>query len=112
MESLEQSLLQKYSSLEQLLKTYKSVAVAFSGGLDSAESYLRDLGFRQFRVRHHGKIARLELDAGEFPRLTDDTVRLKIRDKLREIGFTWATVDLAAFKSESMNILLGEGENE
>jgi len=66
-----------------------------------AEAYLRVLGFRGFRVRHHGEIARLELQAGDFPLALEQ--RAAIVDALTEIGFRFVTLDLAGFKSGSLN---------
>src|SRR5947209_5579107 len=66
-----------------------------------AEAYLRVLGFRGFRVRHHGEIARLELPLADFPRALEH--RDEIVDALTEIGFRFVTLDLAGFKSGSLN---------
>ena len=66
-----------------------------------AEAYLRVLGFRGFRVRHHGEIARLELQPGDFPKMMEQ--RADIVDALTEIGFRFVTLDLAGFKSGSLN---------
>jgi len=66
-----------------------------------AEAYLHVLGFRGFRVRHHGEIARLELQPGDFPKLMDR--RAEIVDALTDIGFRFVTLDLAGFKSGSLN---------
>ena len=67
-----------------------------------AERFLRQLGFKQFRVRHHDKIARLELD--NLNLLLKDGIKEKIDRKLREIGFTYVTADLGGFKSGSLNV--------
>ena len=67
-----------------------------------AERYLRELGFKQFRVRHHGKIARLELDNMDI--LLKNGMKQQINDRLKEIGFAYVTVDLGGFKSGSLNI--------
>jgi uncharacterized protein len=66
-----------------------------------AEAYLRVLGFRGFRVRHHGEIARLELQPGDFPKMMEQ--RADIVDALTAIGFRFVTLDLAGFKSGSLN---------
>lgn len=66
-----------------------------------AEAYLRVLGFRGFRVRHHGEIARLELQRADFPKVLEQ--RDDIVDALKEIGFKFVTLDLAGFKSGSLN---------
>lgn len=74
-----------------------------------AESFLkRELGLRQVRVRHHGSIARLEVDAAEIVHIAQPDIRERIVARLRELGFTYITLDLAGFRSGSMNAMLGE----
>lgn len=68
----------------------------------AAERFLRELGFKQFRVRHHGKIARLELDNMDI--LLKNSIKQKIDERLKQIGFAYVTVDLGGFKSGSLNI--------
>ena len=75
--------------------------------VDAAEEIVRALGFRQFRVRHHDRLARLELSADEMPRLWQDDRHTTIVRKLRELGYIYVTVDLAGFQSGSANLLLG-----
>ncbi len=71
--------------------------------IDNAEAFVRSLGFRQFRVRHHDRLARLELAADELPRLwTDDRYRAIVR-RLRELGYLYVTLDLQGFRSGSAN---------
>ncbi len=79
--------------------------------VDRAEAYLRQIGFRQFRVRHHGAIARIELEARDFPHLLDGGLRRRIIERFREIGFLWVTLDLKPFESGSMNIMIEKGES-
>ena len=67
-----------------------------------AERLLRKLGFTQFRVRHHDKIARLEVD--EINLMLENGMKDKINEGLKKIGFTYVTVDLGGFKSGSLNI--------
>ena len=67
-----------------------------------AERYLRGLGFRQFRVRHHDKIARLEVD--DINLLLKNGLREQINQKLKEIGFIYVAVDLGGFKSGNLNV--------
>ena len=75
--------------------------------VDAAEEIVRSLGFRQFRVRHHDRLARLELAADEMPRLWQDDRHQTIVRRLRELGYLYVTVDLAGFQSGSANLLLG-----
>lgn len=80
--------------------------------IEKAEKVLRDAGFRQMRVRHHDKIARIELEEDEIAKFLEPSLRKRIVDELREIGFLWVTLDLKPFKSGSMNILIKEDEHE
>ena len=79
--------------------------------IDQAEMYLRELGFRQFRVRHHDQVARIELENDDFPHLLDSGLRERITARLREIGFLWVTLDLKPFKTGSMNIMIEDGDD-
>jgi uncharacterized protein len=74
--------------------------------VDEAEAFVRGLGFRQFRVRHHDRLARLELPHDEIPRLWEDGRHEAIVARLRELGYLYVTVDLAGFQSGSANLLL------
>lgn len=68
-----------------------------------AEKLLHDLGFRQVRVRHHDKLARIEVERAELPRLVEDQVSRAVTEGLRNIGYLYVTVDLQGFRSGSMN---------
>ena len=68
-----------------------------------AEKLLRDLGFRQVRVRHHDKIARIEVERTELPRLLEDQISQIVTDGLRKIGYMYVTVDLLGYRTGSMN---------
>ena len=68
-----------------------------------AEKLLRELGFRQVRVRHHDKIARIEVERSELPRLIEDEISRVVTDGLRKIGYTYVTVDLLGYRTGSMN---------
>ena len=71
--------------------------------VDRAEAFVRGLGFREFRVRHHGDLARLEIAKGEMDRLWADGRAEAITARLRELGFLHVTVDLQGFRSGSLN---------
>lgn len=68
-----------------------------------AEKLLRNLGFRQVRVRHHDKIARIEVERSELPRLIEDEVSRVVTEGLRKIGYVYVTVDLLGYRTGSMN---------
>jgi uncharacterized protein len=79
------------------------------GQVAQAEAFLRhDLGVRQVRVRHHGSIARLEVDAAAIAVLAQPGTRERIVARLRDLGFTYVALDLAGFRSGSLNDALPE----
>jgi uncharacterized protein len=74
--------------------------------IDAAEAFVRSLGFRQVRVRHHDRLARLEIAREEMALLWDDGRHEAIVKRLRELGYVYITLDLAGFQSGSANLLL------
>ena len=74
--------------------------------VEKAEDFLRSLGFVEFRVRHHGDIARIEINPQEFAKIAPDTIRNQIADELKKLGFRYITLDLQGFRSGSMNEIL------
>ena len=75
--------------------------------IGKAEEYLRSLGFRQLRVRHHDTVARIEVGPQDFPALLAEDVRQDITRYFRSIGYAYVTLDLDGFRSGSMNEVLG-----
>ncbi|MCH7641766.1 MAG: ATP-dependent sacrificial sulfur transferase LarE [Chloroflexi bacterium] len=73
-----------------------------------AERGLREAGFRQLRVRHHGDVARIEVPLEDLKSLIDDETRQIIVKKIREAGYLYVTMDLAGFRSGSMNEAIGK----
>ncbi len=74
--------------------------------VERAEESLRQLGFREFRVRHHGELARVEIAREELPRALTMVMLDAITAALREAGFQYVTLDCAGFRSGSMNTIL------
>lgn len=72
----------------------------------TAERLLKDLGFKQVRVRHHDHIARLEIE--DFELLLKNGIKEKINEKLKKAGFTYVAVDLGGFRSGSLNDAIKE----
>lgn len=81
------------------------------GMVDSAEQLLLDLGFKQVRVRIHGNIARIEVMPEEIGKLTEEKVRNEVYKTLKDIGFDYVTMDLAGYRTGSMNETLSELKN-
>ena len=69
--------------------------------VEHAESFLLDLGFKQMRVRIHGDIARIEILPEDFERVIN--LRTKIYDTLKDLGFSYVTLDLRGYRTGSMN---------
>jgi uncharacterized protein len=74
--------------------------------IEQGEDALRALGFRQFRVRHHGEIVRLEIAKDELPRALDPALAAEFTRIFKALGFKFVTLDLEGFRSGSMNALL------
>ena len=74
--------------------------------IDAAESFVRSLGFRQFRVRHHDRLARLELAPEEMALLWQDGRHDAIVQRFKELGYLYVTLDLQGFRSGSANEVL------
>lgn len=71
--------------------------------VDRAEEFLRTLGFTQLRVRHHGQVARIELDPAQMARAMERDAARLIYGKLKEIGFKYVAMDMAGYRAGSMN---------
>jgi uncharacterized protein len=74
--------------------------------VEQGEDALRQLGFRQFRVRHHGDIARIEIARDEMARAMTAEMAAEFSRIFKKIGFKFVTLDLEGFRSGSMNALL------
>lgn len=74
--------------------------------IEQAEAFLKSQGFREVRVRHHGQIARIEVPIPDIPALTASPLREALLQKLTDLGFNYVSVDLAGFRSGSMNEVL------
>ncbi|MCX7011287.1 MAG: ATP-dependent sacrificial sulfur transferase LarE [Candidatus Sumerlaeota bacterium] len=71
------------------------------------EKLLRDLGFRQVRLRHHGPIARIEVGPSEIERMLDPATRATIARELKSCGFAYVALDLEGYRTGSLNETLG-----
>ena len=79
------------------------VSVESLGRIAKAEEFLRGLGIRQIRVRHHDTIARIEVEPEDFLALMDKGVRQRVTEYFRSIGYSYVTLDLDGFRSGSLN---------
>lgn len=74
--------------------------------VNKGEERLRSLGFRQLRVRYHGDLARVEVEATEIDQFLDSNLREKAVRFLKEAGFTYVTLDLQGYRTGAMNEVL------
>jgi uncharacterized protein len=79
--------------------------------VDAAETFLRDHGFRRFRVRFHDtNTARVEVDQTEIPLLVREPLRSELVGRFKELGFTYVTLDLQGYRTGAMNEVLSDEE--
>jgi uncharacterized protein len=74
--------------------------------IDRGEAILREFGFKEFRVRHHDTLVRLEISPAEMDRVLRKEVIEQLAARFRELGFKYVTLDLQGFRSGSMNEVL------
>lgn len=74
--------------------------------IDRAEAALRELGFRQFRVRLHDKLARVEIAPNELPRALSPEMAAAINSRLKAAGFLFVSLDLEGYRQGSLNAAL------
>ncbi|MFQ6070227.1 MAG: ATP-dependent sacrificial sulfur transferase LarE [Candidatus Aminicenantales bacterium] len=95
-----------YACLSSRFPYYTRIEKKKLKQVDEAEKVLKEAGFSQVRVRHHGQIARIEVEAEEFPRLLERELRQRIAHEFRRLGFTYITLDLSGYRTGSMNEVL------
>ena len=74
--------------------------------VENAEEAIRQLGFREFRVRHHGELARVEIARAELPGALAIEMLDRISSALRKVGYKYVTLDCSGFRSGSLNAVL------
>ena len=80
-----------------------SVSIEKLSMIDRSEAYLRSLGFKELRVRHHGNIARIEILPKDFMKLLNRDTAMGVTKTLQSFGFQFVTLDLIGFRSGSLN---------
>jgi uncharacterized protein len=75
--------------------------------IERGEAVLRELGFKQFRLRHHGALARIEIAQDELPRALNPTVVGVISARIKQVGYTEVTIDPNGYRQGSLNVLAG-----
>lgn len=84
------------------------ISTELLGHIDEAETFIRSLGFDLVRIRIHGPVARVEVQEDRIADCFAPDTREKIVAKLKEVGFTYVTVDLEGYQSGSLNKLLAK----
>ena len=74
--------------------------------IEACECFLRDAGFSQVRVRHHGDLARIEVVPAEFARVMDPALRVRLVAAVKAQGYAYVTLDLQGYRTGSMNEVL------
>ena len=69
----------------------------------ACEVFMKELRFREFRVRYHGDLARIEVSPNEFDRLFEKSTRDAVVRKFKEVGFSYVSLDLQGYRTGSMN---------
>jgi len=80
--------------------------------VEEAEEFLKTLGLVEFRVRHHDKIARIEVHPEDMDKITKEPECSQIVEKLKKLGFKYIAVDLQCFRSGSLNESLSEKDKQ
>ncbi|MGZ3318144.1 MAG: ATP-dependent sacrificial sulfur transferase LarE [Isosphaeraceae bacterium] len=88
------------------------VTLGSLGQIEKAEAFLWDRGFKNFRVRHHQKLARVEVAQDDLKRLFEEPLRTELLTYFKNIGYTYVTVDLHGFRSGSGNEVLTGANRE
>lgn len=78
--------------------------------IGAAEEFLREMGFRQIRVRHHGNTARIEIGPTEIPEVLQADRREQIVNFFKQIGYSYVTLDLQGYRTGSMNEVLSDDQ--
>jgi pyridinium-3,5-biscarboxylic acid mononucleotide sulfurtransferase len=76
------------------------------GQVEEGEARLRALGFRQVRLRHHGELARVEIDPVELPRALDLAMARQMAEAIKPLGFRYVSLDLEGYRTGALNEVL------
>jgi uncharacterized protein len=92
-----------FACLSSRIPFGERITIAKLKQVDTAEQFIRTFGIKQVRVRHHGEIARIEIDRKDFAKLLADDTAQKVAQKLKSLGFTLVTLDLQGYRTGSMH---------
>jgi uncharacterized protein len=77
------------------------------GQVEIAEDRLREIGFRQVRLRHHGDVARIEVAPDELAKALDPVMAVRMVESVKSLGFRWVALDLEGYRTGSLNPVVG-----
>lgn len=77
--------------------------------VEKAEKFLKENGFEVVRVRHYGKLARIEVDEKDIEKFFNKDFRKRVLNEFRKLGYIWVCLDLAGYRTGSMNECLRKG---
>nr|HEV7953273.1 ATP-dependent sacrificial sulfur transferase LarE [Candidatus Acidoferrales bacterium] len=77
--------------------------------IERGEAALREMGFKQFRLRHHDVLARIEIAQDELPRALDSAISAEIVSRIKQVGYTQVEIDPQGYRQGSLNVLAGIG---
>jgi uncharacterized protein len=80
--------------------------------VEQGEAALRELGFRQFRVRFHNELVRIEIAREELPRALTLEMAGRLTEILKKLGFAYVTLDLEGYRSGSLNEVIGQAPTD
>jgi len=92
-----------YACLSSRFPYGQTITAEAVGRVGQAEEFLRGLGLRQVRVRHHGDTARIEVPPEQISLLVGNAVRAQVVARFKELGYTYVTLDLQGYRTGSMN---------
>ena len=93
-----------FACLASRIPYHERITVEKLNRVDEGEEFLRNLGFLpQLRVRHHEKMARIELDNKDIRKLIQEDIRIRIVQYFKSLGFGFVTIDLEGYNMGSLN---------
>lgn len=92
-----------FTCLATRFPTGSRITVELLEKVEKCEEYLKQQGFRQFRVRVHENLARIEFEESEIERAFEKSIRVNIDKKFKETGFRYVAIDISGYKSGNMN---------
>ena len=99
-----------YSCLATCIQYGESITPEKLARIEQAEEFLTKLGFTHIRVRTYGTLARIEVEPSQITLMAQVNTRNKIIARLKELGYNYVTLDLAGFRSGSMDVTLGNNQ--